>query len=343
MELPSPEQSDRKVMTRKCLNCGNEDTGEYCSKCGSKLNFLGEEYISPWQNLKAMLKEYSFEILDPIAAYVRTLFFLLGRPVSFYRVLYDRTETISSIRFPLARFWHTPFFRRIALSWRKLTRKRRTQSTLHPISFYASNFLINIISGALVFLFLLVLSLRSSEEFRVTPPLLTVSAPGISIFVYMLATAFIFDFLTRDSKMSPSFKYSFWVYTFSLVWIGPILGIFILIALLPITIACCCIFGLFIIFLQSYYPPNGAGAVSLYTIITNTYAVFSTTLNVLFASIGGVYIFAVTPWRVFRNIIPLEELPSSNLVVIIFASLLTPAIPLFMCSLPFLLSQFGSP
>ncbi len=68
--------------------------------------------------------------------------------------------------------------------------------------------------------------------------------------------------------------------------------------------------------------------------VSSIFAPLVTIFNFLISSIGVIYIFFVTPWRVFSYIFQKEELPTKNLGVIILASLLIPAMVLFMFAFP---------
>jgi len=327
MEAQIGKEEAGEKTTRKCISCGYQDTGEYCSNCGSRLEFLGDERVSSIQNFRIILGEYLREVLDPIFAYIKTIWLLLFQPVKFFQVLCFREQPISEIHFPLGSLW------------RKVSGKR-TQYTLHPIAFYTSNFVINIISGALVLIVLLMVSRGDSYEPNNASLIPSVSSAGFFTLLYMLATAFIFDFLTKESKVSPLFKYSFWVYIFSLVWIGPLLGACILIVLLlPLTCIFGCVLVIILGLIQVALSPDSTTFAEPYTTVLSTYSSVSTVLNILFSGIGGIYLFLVIPWRVFSNIFQKEELPTKNLWVIILASLIIPAIPLFLCASPLLVPR----
>ncbi len=212
---------------RTCISCGNQDTDEFCSKCGSKLEFLGEKRASPGRNLTNIVKEYLREITDPVFAYLKTNWLVLRHPVKFFHTLYYQDKPISDLPF---------FFEPV---WR-LVNRERIQYALQPEAFFASNFIANFVITAIILYFFFGGIFGRFDPSDVPAEIPTLSAAGFTTLIYALATAFIFDFLTREYKISPHFKYSFWVYIFGVGWIGPLVGLFILLFLLiPIMISLC--------------------------------------------------------------------------------------------------------
>src|SRR5690349_5063703 len=119
MEEQIDQEEPSEKTTHKCISCGKVDTGEYCSYCGSKLVFLGDVQASSFQNLINIFKEYFREVVDPIFAYLKTIYLLLVRPVTFFRTLHLQDQSIDAIPFPLKRLWE------------RVSGSNRTQYTLH--------------------------------------------------------------------------------------------------------------------------------------------------------------------------------------------------------------------
>jgi hypothetical protein len=99
-ELVSENVSNEQVIMT-CLVCGHKDTDEYCSKCGSKLEFLRQKPSSAFRNLANTITEYFREVSDPIFAYLKTNWLLLFDPVRFFHTLYFQDRPIGDLPFLL--------------------------------------------------------------------------------------------------------------------------------------------------------------------------------------------------------------------------------------------------
>lgn len=244
---------------------------------------------------------------------------------------YFFTLDLAKVLFPLSSFW------------RRVSGDSRTQYTLHPIAFYTSNFVINVISGAISLLFVLVVLKTGDYQPNDLPSIPALSSAGVFTLLYMLASAFIFDIFTKESKISPQFKYSFWVYIFSLVWLGWLVVLVALLFLLPVFLILGCILICCILFVFILITLNSVASADLFQTLLSAYSYISSFASIFIAGVGGVYIFWIIPRKVFSHIFQRVNFPTNNLWVIILASLIIPAIPLSLCAFPFFINQLRLP
>lgn len=322
METQTDNEKAMEPVIRICIACGNTDTDAYCSKCGSKLEFLSENESSSGRNLINILSEYFREIANPILAYLKTNWLLLRHPIKFFHALYFRDQPLGNLPFLFEPVW-------------RLINRERTQYVLQPITFFASNFVVNLVStGILLYIFFAGVLGQDVQPSDVQV-LSYLGGAGFSTLIYALATAFIFDVLTKESRIPPHFKYSFWVYMFGLVWIGPLVGFFLLILFLCPILIFLCMFSMGLELIQaSFFPDSG-----LYSAVFGDPSRIIPTLNLLLSSVGAIYIFLIMPRMVFSYIFQREGLPTKSLSVIILASLLIPALVLLMLSYPILIRR----
>lgn len=300
---------------RVCIVCGNKDTDEYCSKCGAKLEFLGDEQEVADAKPIEILKEYVGEIADPIFAYLKTTWLLLMNPAEYLLSLYFRDRPINELSFPLSSLW-----RRVS--------GKRTQYTLHPVAFFASNLIVTYISSVTLLYTLLTKVFQKQLQLPENFILPVVTSAGFLTLLQLLVTALTFDVLTRKVRISRRFMYSLWVYMFSLLWIGPVIGLpIIIVILVPAAIIILVLsIGLAILFQQARPPLSTevmSAAYVAYLIALVYYGQFY--------FFSRLYLLFITPLTVFRTIYEKEQLPTNNLGRNIVISVLAPIILFYCC------------
>ena len=205
----------------KCSVCGFKDTENYCSRCGSKLKNLPNLWTPNYQNLIAILQEFSLEIINPVFSFFKTAWLLMTNAEYFFESLFLKTKPINEMPFPLSSIW------------RKID-KDSFQNILNPIQFYLASLAPSILLTLFVALFggITEIEKRLIEEFFLNSlsngsTLVT----GVLFLVYPLSVAFIFDVFTENDPIPYGFKYTFWIYMFGLIVAVP--SLFLIIANIP--------------------------------------------------------------------------------------------------------------
>lgn len=301
-----------------CATCGFVDVQDYCSQCGSKLRFFGDDTHSSVANLKSTLKIYVQEILDPLFAFFKTTWLLLLYPNGYLSKILVREKAIKDMNYPLSGVW--------ALV------SDSHQKTLEPIKYYIAS-LTTFLGLELIINFYIIRTIGMLILDIINEPLEAEGAiplpfdefqaffGGFLILIWPIGTAFIFDAQTKRSGIPSYFSYSTWIYFFSLSWIVSFVR---LIASLPMFIATV------IVTLLVKVVTDLEITISLLPIGFMLFAFARVSLVVLglTRTILSTYFFLISPYLLFRKIYT-PVLSKGKLLLIVFASFFGP-LPAFI-------------
>jgi hypothetical protein len=198
------EPNDLRVI---CPTCGNMDTTNYCSICGSKLRFAEEEQKN-YHTFLISLQEIFFEVIKPFFSYMKTAWGLFVKPEEFFTALFKKQKPIHAISFPLSSFW------------------KKVSSEYHhidtPLKFYLISFGTIIIFRALLGFDISFISTSFLDQGLpgIIGDPLTIYI-GIILLIVPLTSASIFEILTFNEIIPTSYKIGFWFYAscFLFFWI----------------------------------------------------------------------------------------------------------------------------